>query len=177
VVTPEISSRYEVNSNNDAVLGAFAEIDLPDGIGFFKFQPEFFKIIKGFKIDDTQGVKTSTTYNLSYFELPLLVKGRFNLIFMAPFVFIGPNIAMLTKAEREISAPGFSEKKEVTDFFAKFDLAVDIGGGIELTMLPIVSPFVSARYSHGLINIANDSFGNNVRTRGVQLLGGLKVSL
>ncbi len=96
----------------------------------------------------------------NYLVVPLLLKVKLASPVVSPYIVVGP-------------APAF----KVEGAGAKsFDLSLDAGGGIELKVAPAISILAEVRYSLGLLNV-NDLSAVSVKTRGIQILGGIHFAL
>lgn len=128
-------------------FGAFAEI----GGGNVALQPEVLFSTKG--ADD---------FDLSYLEIPVLVKFKFLKILS---VHAGPQFGILTKAE--------TNDQDVKDYLKSADISIAAGAGVNLPL-----GFVGgARYVWGLSDISDseDLFGAEVNNKTFQLYVGWKL--
>jgi len=116
-------------------------------------QGEALYIRKGADMDLSDLGGGSGTVTLDYIEIPVLGRADFGAgTGTKPFVYGGAALAVFMSAGLEIDG----ESQEIDeDTISKLDVALQIGGGVEI---PMSSGAVTleARYSHGLLN-ADDS--------------------
>ncbi|MBI2070402.1 MAG: PorT family protein [Elusimicrobia bacterium] len=105
-------------------------------------------------------------YELSYLELPVLLKAKFGKGNFKPYVFAGPNIGFLLDSSitTQINIFGYSAgiKIDLKDATESIKLAGDIGWGVEWAFHKSVSFVADMRYSLGLTEIYKGSSGNKL---------------
>ena len=91
-----------------------------------------------------------------------------------PYLMAGPTIGFLQDAKLKVIMGGDSELEDLKDDLKSIDFGIGFGAGLDL---PIGnnSIFVEARYSLGLMNIADKADGpyEDVKTRGIQIFAGI----
>jgi hypothetical protein len=159
--------------------------------GNVSFQPEVHYIQKGAKlavnVTDIEGIPATSAeaaLKFAYLEVPLLLRldlgeGRS----VRPFLVAGPALAYRISCNLGLSVSGASfntncdesldGETESDDPFKKFDASIMAGAGVAGTMgaLPLS---VQARFSYGLLNIANDAVdGRSPKNTVISLLFGI----
>lgn len=150
--------------------GVFADLNFS---GPWYFQLEALFIDKGAKFHS--GDQTVTD-KLSYLEIPLLLKLQPNFLIFRPFAVIGPSFSMLRGAARETSTPSMTTTADVKAETRSTDLGMIVGAGVDLSVLPVVSAFISVRYDYGFTDVRKAS-EIEYQNRGFQELIGLRFSL
>ena len=133
---PSLDPRYGM------VAGGFVALPLLPWVGL---QAEGLYGRKGSKLD-FQGV--SSSIDLDYVEIPVLVKVRFARRYYAAG---GPSMAFAVRAKTRTSFAGSAQELDVMDFINRFDFGVAMGGGVEFGRL-----VVDGRYTLGLTDIDKD---------------------
>jgi len=120
----------------------------------FAVQPEFLYTMKGARMEDEiVGETLKVAYNLSYLEVPVLVK------FMIPTpggvkpsLFVGPAIAFKLSAKMKIELARAEDLREdVSEDMEDTGFGLIIGGGLDFGKLRF-----DVRYSLGLTSISID---------------------
>ncbi|MFQ6115252.1 MAG: porin family protein [bacterium] len=152
-------------------LGLGAVIDFGSS-QFFNIRLEPMYLQKGAEkeINDLEFGPIKSSLNLSYVELPVLLKLSFNKGGINPYLVGGAAISYLLEAQEEFGDEylefGFEKKQDMKDEFKNLDYGFSYGGGLSI---PIgnSSLFAEGRYTEGLTNI-NDIVGSmvNIKTRG-----------
>lgn len=187
----EAGVNAEVKRRMGFQIGAYLTQSLSGNVSF---QPEIHYIQKGAKVavslTDIEGnagvTDAEASIKLAYLEVPLLLRFDMNQgKSVRPFLVAGPAVAFRISCNiglgvegasfnTDCGSEGDSELEvESDDPFKKFDAGVMMGGGIAGTMgsLPVS---LQVRYSHGLINIAQDaSDGRSPKNTGISLLFGI----
>lgn len=110
-------------------------------------------------------------FGLVYIEIPVMVKYRIDNNIIKPYLMAGPTIGFLQAAKLKVTMGSWDDLK---DDLKSIDLGLGFGAGLDL---PIGnnSIFVEARYSLGLMNIADKAEGpySDIKTRGIQIFAGI----
>jgi len=137
-------------SNRTGLLGgAFLEID---PLGPLGFQIEGLFIQKGTKVDSIDGLSPETNFNLSYIDVPVLVKLQLATPAPAtPSFYLGPVFGFNLKAEQE-SGDETEDVEDIKGFDVAFAVGIDLALGAAGTKF-----IIDLRYMRGLTNISDDS--------------------
>lgn len=120
-----------------------------------------------------EGMVTRIYFDLSYFELPLLLKYSAGHD-LRPHIFIGPAIGinLTSKLRGELRSADLGRLEIETsadDIVNKLEYSLEVGGGMSYQIDEIVTLFLEARYSYGLSNITrNGEFTASVLDRGTE---------
>jgi len=113
-------------------------------------------------------------FRLTYVEIPVMFKYIIGTNTIKPYLMAGPTIGFLQDAKLKVTTGGDSEWDDMKDDLKSIDFGFGFGAGLDL---PIGnnSIFVEARYSLGLMNIADSAEGPyaDVKTRGIQIFAGI----
>lgn len=95
----------------------------------------------------------------NYLAIPILLKIKIDGPVVRPFVIGGPAFAL------NVNGPTANG----------VDLSLDVGGGVEIELMPKVAVVAEGRYSLGFVNVSSTT--TDIRTRGLYLMAGLAFSL
>ncbi|MGI8891910.1 MAG: porin family protein [Bacteroidia bacterium] len=131
-----------------AHIGPFIKVPINEN---FSFQPELLFSIKGNYINETFfGFNLEIITGLSYIDLPLM----FNYQLESGLNFeAGPYIGFLVMARSKVSAMGFSETEDISEFTNKVDVGAGLGIGYRLEK----GLGFGARYNLGFIPVFKES--------------------
>jgi hypothetical protein len=152
-------------------------------LDFLFIQPEFSFIQKGINIEpmfdnDTKYLvpDSKESITLNYFQIPLLLKIKFEINNIRPFIFAGPNFGFLLKTQGVKESPTFNKTVSYKDHFESVDFATDFGLGAEYALSKYTDVFANLRYSLGLSdNLKSSDISYN--TRGIQFMVGIKICI
>jgi hypothetical protein len=121
------------------------------GAGPLTIQPEVLYSMKGAQYKGTiLGVAWTDTRQLSYLDIPVLVKYD---IAPAPTkisIFVGPSLGILLSAQDKVEAAGFSGTTDIKSSMNTTDIGVLVGAGVTLAG----GLSIDARYQMGLSSLA-----------------------
>lgn len=170
---PDVPADIGTNeSRNTFGAGAFLEIHATD---WLYFQPEFWYAAKGTKITATPPAKGEGTVKMTYFDIPLLAKAKFEIAGVKPYVLAGPafGLKLGAKTDSTISTPNVTDQ-DISNSFESMNAMLDFGAGIEVPVAANCGVTLSARYNLGLTditkgaasgdNLSSDGSGNDVNT-------------
>lgn len=162
-----------------AIVGAVVELGVFP-LGALSIQPHF--VQKGTTMEEPYtvfgtSVKYSGPTTLNYIEVPLLLKFSLSALPLSPYVIVGPNFGFLLSATADsLVASGQTSSSDIKNNIASTDIAVDVGAGVEIPLLPLTSLTADLRYSLGLSN-NNSASGtistNQIHTRDVKIIVGV----
>ena len=162
-----------------AVVGAVVELGFFP-IGALSIQPHF--VQKGTNVEQPftvfgTNVKYSGPTSLNYIEVPVLLKFSLHPLPLSPYLLVGPNVGFLLSASADsLVASGNTSSSDIKNHVASTDIALDVGVGIEMEILPLTSLTADLRYSFGFTN-DNDSGSNAIHTRDIKLIVGVLFGL
>ena len=140
------------------VVGVFVDIPIPATP--VSVQPEVLYAKYGTNIKDTD-----MALDISYLQIPVLLKFGFPTPAASPNVFFGPYMGFKINSEfrNDDIAFNLDDQTEDTDF------GIVVGAGVDITKLR-----VALRYTAGLTNVAKDnSFGNDAKNGAFALTVGI----
>lgn len=115
--------------------------------------------------------ENKVVFRLTYIEIPAMFKYIIGTNTIKPYLMAGPTIGFLQDAKLKVTMGNWDDLK---DDLKSIDFGFGFGAGLDL---PIGnnSIFVEARYSLGLMNIADKDEGTyaDVKTRGIQIFVGI----
>ncbi len=151
---------------------------------YFYLQPEINYSQKGFGLSYGTAYKGSSS--IDYLSAVLLAKVKLNPDgAVRPYFYAGPEFGVNIGEETILSASGTgggnrdnSGRVRVALPYNDFDLAADIGAGVEASVGSGVSIFSDLRYSHGFFNIIkNPVAGASITTSTLQAIVGVKMAI
>ncbi|MFQ5629676.1 MAG: porin family protein [bacterium] len=151
--------------------GAMVEFGLIQG---FALQLEPMYIQKGANFDfiDTESEQLDARrdeVDLTYLEVPILLKFRLLNRETGPYLLAGPSVGVLLSAKQGNRA----RKRDIKDQRKSLDIGIGGGGGVFLSS-DRVKLFVEGRYNYGLGNIDDASEdGSDLRNNGFRILLGI----
>lgn len=138
----------DVTSSTNSLIGyhggLVANIALSER---FSIQPELLYSVKGVKTEQSfAGTTFKATQNLHYVDLPVMLKAKFNQV----FVEAGPQAGVLVRAKSKVEGGSTTEEVSNKDEFSKLDFGYALGVGYQLES----GPMVGFRYNGGITNVA-----------------------
>ena len=143
----------EARHTTKLMLGAVADFQLSKN---FSLRCEPVYIEKGTYRDEVfiSGLSSRIAFNLSYFEIPLLVKysvdGNFS-----PFIIVGPSVGFNLTSDLSTELAGFDISIGAGDIMKPVEFSFNLGGGINYKLDNLLSIFIEAKYVFGLNDIIN----------------------
>ncbi|PSK93324.1 porin family protein [Taibaiella chishuiensis] len=168
------AGNLELNSDSKIGFKAGGVVNIPVVAGFY-IQPGIFYSTKGFKSTTDAGIlKTETTVNIGYVEIPVNALYRFDLGNAGGlFVSAGPYAALATngKVKNTITTLGIETKTSDNVKFGsdadetkRFDYGLNAGLGYETPW----GVYLRAQYGFGFANLSNNN-NATVKNKGFQL--------
>lgn len=139
------------------VVGAFVDIPIPATP--VSVQPEVLYATYGTNIKDTDA-----SINISYLQIPVLLKFGFPTPAASPNVFFGPYMGFKMKSEIKNDDISFNLEDETEDT----DFGVVVGVGVDITKIR-----VALRYTAGLTNVAKSGFNDDSKNGALALTVGI----
>lgn len=186
----------KASSTTGVALGALLDCPITKHVSLL-VEPTYVEKGTSAQPMDFTGVVPKVTFNLSYLELPLLVKYSVGND-LRPYLMFGPSLGinLSSSVGAQISGPWFGELDVVAGnrgMVRDIECSVELGGGVSYQLDEILAVFVEARYTHALnsvlrqsgvfVSAANESVfagvQNNAvyRNTGVVLLFGFSIPL
>jgi outer membrane protein OmpA-like peptidoglycan-associated protein len=178
---------YPQTCRTGFILGGIAEFGITN---IWSIQTELAYIQRGTKFqnfiitgDDPSPIGTTdATFKLDYFDLPIFLKARFESSNITPFLLIGPAFNIISSAE--VNAPGTHVRNipgtstlDINNDVGSFEVAFDIGGGVEYQLDPKIDLLFDVRYSHGLGDVYTNPTVPSVKSYDFSLRAGLLFDL
>ena len=172
-----IGNVSEFETKRGPAAGAFVVYGLGDWIGV---QGEVLYVAKGTSFGkgeatDETGRPLGTYEDLQimeYVEVPLLVRGVWPTGgALRPVLIAGPAVAF--KARERRKSTGALSGSSKTSSFKNTDFGLVGGVGVELRAAPSWSLIFEGRYTHGLVNVAEDFYGRTARNRAMMIMAGV----
>jgi hypothetical protein len=166
-ITPSQTS----NSRTGLIIGGVLDIGISRSIGV---TTGLRYIMKGFQV--TNGGATFTD-KLNYLEVPALLKVKFPLTEVKPYLVGGPVLGIRVAASEEQSNGQQTNDVDASSAFESIDFGLLFGGGLDFNVATKTDLFVQVGYSLGLSNIYKLNPQFTVKNYGIQITGGAKFKL
>lgn len=166
-ITPSQTS----NSRTGLIIGGVLDIGISRNIGVttgLRFT------MKGFQI--TNGGATFTD-KLNYLEVPALLKVKFPLTEVKPYLVGGPILGIRVSASEEQSNGTQTADVDASSAYETIDFGLLFGGGLDFNVANKTDLFIQAGYGFGLSNIWKQTTTVTVKNYGIQITGGVKFKL
>jgi len=122
--------------------GVFVRVGV---LGIVAVQPELLYTQKGAK---SESGSTKDTWNLSYLEIPVLVRFDIPFVIVRPFLYGGPTLAFKLSAKAKTEQSGQTDEADI-DGAKSSDTGIALGVGADLNVLGFGSIVVDLRYTRG----------------------------
>jgi hypothetical protein len=160
-----------IDSRAGLMVGGIVEIDLTNT---FMLQGEAMYVEKSAKLDIAAGSEEIRKYR--YVEFPVSLKAKFGNSEKVPYLFVGPNLGFIVSAKSKTKVPGQPLTTDLESSTEEFDIALDVGGGVEYPFFSNASLMLDIRYSLGILDIdKTDSM--SWRTNGLQMILGVIIRI
>lgn len=166
-ITPSQTS----NSRTGLIIGGVLDIGISKMIGI---TTGLRYTMKGFQI--TNG-GASFTDKLNYLEVPALLKVKFPLTEVKPYLIGGPVLGIRVAASEEQSNGTQTSDVDASSAYESIDFGLLFGGGLDFNVATKTDLFVQFGYSLGLSNIYKQNPQFTVKNYGIQITGGAKFRL
>lgn len=166
-----ISPSQTSNSRTGLIIGGVLDIGISRTIGV---TTGLRYTMKGFQVTN-QGV--TFTDKLNYIEVPALLKVKFPLTEVKPYLVGGPVLGIRVSATEEQSNGQQTADVDASSAFESIDFGLLFGGGLDFNVATKTDLFIQAGYGFGLSNIWKQSTTVTVKNYGIQITGGVKFKL
>jgi len=132
---------------------------------------------KGYKL--TSGVQ-KLDVKADYLEFPILLKVKFPLTEVKPYLIGGPTIGINLSANSEFSNGTTTTTTDIKKDVESVDFGLLFGAGLDFKVATKTNLFVQFGYSLGLTNSNKDAvsvISTTVKNYGIQITGGAKFNL
>lgn len=166
-----ISPSQTSNSRTGLIVGGILDIGISSNIGV---TGGLRYVMKGFQVTN-QGV--TYTDKLNYIEVPVLLKVKFPLTEVKPYLVGGPTLGIRVSATEEQSNGQQTADVDASSAYESIDFGLFFGGGLDFRVAVKTDLFIQAGYGFGLSNIYKQSTTVTVKNYGIQITGGVKFKL
>ena len=166
-----ITTSQTSNSRTGLIIGDVLDIGISRNIGV---TTGLRYTMKGFQI--TNGGATFTD-KLNYLEVPALLKVKFPLTEVKPYLVGGPVLGIRVSASEEQSNGTQTADVDASSAYESIDFGLLFGGGLDFNIANKTDLFIQAGYAFGLSNIWKQTTTVTVKNYGIQITGGVKFKL
>lgn len=141
-------------------------------------------VMKGFTqngVTTNLGV-TNLTFKTNYLEFPVLLKVKFPLTEVKPYLIGGPTLGLKLTADLDYTSQAGSGTQDNSTNVESIDFGLLFGGGLDFNIAPKVDLFIQGAYSLGISNVEKPpqnqvTTTSTTKTYGIQLTGGARFKL
>jgi len=140
----------EFSSRSEFIFGAFFSVNL---FKVLAVQPEVYYVKKGVNFTEEEEF---SEMEFSYLEIPVLLKFKIPIKgTITPGIFIGPYLAINTKARVLETEYGITTEIDMEEFAKSMDYGLVFGGCVEFK-LNFGKLILDVRYNLGLVNVVKN---------------------
>jgi hypothetical protein len=160
------TSATSTRGGSGLILGVIVEKNL---LGPLDMQLELLytqREITGSAGSESSGDSISWLSKLEYVQFPLTLKVTGPVAGFKAYAFAGPNLGVRVNPDGATAGGTFEN----------IDFGLDVGGGLEYPVLPLISLMLDLRYTYGITDVFNYYVGDGqgtLKSRDVKLLGGV----
>jgi hypothetical protein len=171
-VTPSVST----SGRTALIIGGVADIGFTKSIGLVT---GLRYIMKGYSNTFTNGNGVSQTDNvkLNFIEFPALLKVKFPLTEIKPYLIGGPTLGISVSSTVESTAGTQSATSDVSSSVESIDFGLFFGAGLDFNVAPKIDLFAQTGYALGLSNILKGNTTSTIKNYAIQITGGVKFKL
>jgi len=162
---------FTTNSRTGLIIGTLLDINVSKSI---TITPGLRYIMKGWS-STSNGI--TYTDKLNYFEVPALLKVKFPLTEVKPYLVGGPVLGIMLSANEDQSNGTQTNTVDISNLAESIDFGLLFGGGLDFRVGVKTDLFVQAAYQLGLSNILKNSTTTTLKNNGIQITGGVKFKL
>jgi opacity protein-like surface antigen len=171
-VTPSAST----SGRTALIIGGVADIGFTNNIGIvtgLRF------VMKGYSntFTNVNGVSQTDNVKLNFLEFPALLKVKFPLTEVKPYLIGGPTLGISLSSTVESTAGTQSASSDVSSSVESIDFGLFFGAGLDFNVASNVDMFGQGGYALGLSNILKGNTTTTLKTYGIQLTAGVKFRL
>ncbi|MBI5727823.1 MAG: outer membrane beta-barrel protein [Ignavibacteriales bacterium] len=123
------------------------------------------------------GVSQTDNVKLNFIEFPALLKVRFPLTEVKPYLIGGPTLGISVSSTVESTAGTQSATSDVSSSVESIDFGLFFGAGLDFNVAPKIDLFTQGGYSLGLSNILKGNTTTTIKNYGIQLTAGVKFKI
>lgn len=145
-IDPEIS----LATRTGLTVGALVDVGFTDWMGV---RGEIQYAQRGARLAIPTPIGTvKGTYQLDYIQFPLLLKGTYGTSPVRAYALAGPSVGLLFSARAIGTVAGQDTTADLKDDFKSTEISLEIGGGTEISVSPVMTIAAEVRYGIGLSN-------------------------
>lgn len=166
------SSKVGLIGGGNVDLGLSTQISIVTGLRY---------VMKGNSqtgtFQDQQGnVYTEVSSKGNYLQFPALLKVKFPLTEIKPYLIAGPMLGILLSATQSATGPNTSRDFDIKSNFESTEFSLLFGGGMDFRVATKTDLFIQFAYELGLSNISKVA-NTTAKTNGIQITGGVKFGM
>lgn len=171
-VTPSTST----SGRTALIIGGVADIGFSNNLGMVT---GLRYIMKGYSntFTNINGVSQTDNVKLNFIEFPALLKVRFPLTEVKPYLIGGPTLGISVSSTVESTAGTQSATSDVSSSVESIDFGLFFGAGLDFNVAPKIDLFTQGGYSLGLSNILKGNTTTTIKNYGIQLTAGVKFKI
>jgi hypothetical protein len=131
-------------------------------------------IMKGWS---NTGEGVTYTDKLGYIEFPALLKVKFPLTEVKPYLIAGPTLGIKVSANESATNGTQTQDNDISSLVESTDFGLLFGAGIDFSVGNKTSLFIQPAYSLGLSNILKNSTTTTIKNYSIEITAGVKFSL
>lgn len=162
---------FTTDARTGFIVGGIVDVGFGKTIGI---QSGIRFIMKGYTTT-SQGVTFKEKFN--YLEIPVLLKARFPLTEIKPYVFGGPTLGINLAATEEQSNQTQTQNVDVSNSVESMDIGLLFGAGMDFKIATKTSLFVQFGYALGLSNWLKGNTTTTAKNNGIQITAGAKFGM
>ncbi|MCC6866999.1 MAG: PorT family protein [Ignavibacteria bacterium] len=159
------------DSRTGFIIGGIADINIGKVMGVTS---GLRYVMKGYTT--SQG-NTTFKVKLNYIEIPALLKARFPLTEVKPYLLGGPVLGINLAANQESNNGQQSSNTDVSNSIESIDFSLLFGGGLDFKIATKTSLFVQFGYQLGLSNVLKGQTTTTAKNYGIQITAGAKFNM
>ncbi len=166
-VTPTITT----SSRTGLIIGSLLDINITPTI---TVTPGIRYIMKGAS-NISDGI--TFTQKVNYLEFPVLLKVKFPLTEIKPYLAGGPVLGIQLSATEDQTNGTQSASADISNLVETIDFGLLFAGGMDFKVATKTALFVQFGYQFGLSNILKNSTTTTIKNSGIQITGGVKFAI
>lgn len=166
-VTPTVTT----DSRTGLLVGGIIDINISKNI---TITSGLRYLMKGWT-NTSQGV--TYTDKLNYLEFPALLKVKFPLTEVKPYLIAGPTLGIKLSANESATDGTQTQDSDISSLVESTDFGLLFGAGLDFAVGKKTFLFFQPAYSLGLSNILKNSTTTTIKNYGIEITAGVKFSL
>ncbi len=171
-----INPTVTTDARTGVIIGTLLDVNFTNQI---TLTPGIRFTMKGFSntYTNANGVSQTDTYKLNYLEFPVLLKVKFPLTEIKPYLAAGPVFGIKLSANLDQTAGSQSASSDVSNNVESIDFGLLFAGGMDFKVGTSTFLFFQAGYQLGLSNIAKNTGTTTIKNYAIQITGGVKFGI